>query len=293
VLVLGGAGMLGHKLFQTLVKRCDVYATFRRFDDRLQKTGIFEANRVVDGIDAWDMSSVARAVSEVRATWVVNCIGIIKQLDESRAPKTSIYVNALFPHLLSQLCEKVGARLIHISTDCVFSGKKGNYVEDDPADAEDLYGKTKYLGEIDDPHALTLRTSVVGRDLFSNVSLVDWFLSQSGRQVKGYTDAIYTGLSTAALSQEIWRIMHEHPELHGLYHVSTARITKFALLRLLNDAFNAGATIEPFDGVHYDRSLRSDRYRAATGFAPPDWPTMVRAMANDPIPYDRFRQAAD
>lgn len=285
--------MLGHKVYQTLKERCDVYATFRRFNDRLQKTAIFEAKQVVDGVDAWDMPSVARAVSETRATWVVNCIGIIRQLDEARDPKTSIYVNALFPHLLSQACKSAGTRLIHVSTDCVFTGKKGDYVEDDPSDAEDLYGKTKYLGEIDYPHALTLRTSIVGRDLFSDLSLVDWFLGQSGKTAKGYTNAIYTGLSTSAVSREIWRVISEHPELHGLYHVSSSKITKFAFLTLVNRFFKVGVTLEPFDGIRCDRSLVSHRYGRAAGFIAPDWETMVREMATDPTPYDRFRQAGD
>lgn len=283
--------MLGHKLFQILKDRCEVFATFRHFDARLRQTGIFDASRVLDRVDAWDMPSVEGAVAQSRPTWVVNCVGIIKQLDEARHPKPSIYVNALFPHLLSEICAKTGTRVIHISTDCVFSGAKGDYIEDDPSDADDLYGKTKFLGEMHYGHALTLRTSIVGRDLFSNVSLVDWFLSQSGKTVKGYANAIYTGLSTDALSREIWRVISEHPELHGLYHVSATKITKLALLTLVNRFFEAGVKIEPYDGVRCDRSLLSQRYREAAGFTPPDWETMVREMANDPTPYGRFKKA--
>ncbi len=292
ILILGGGGMLGHKLFQVLREHCEVFATFRQFDDRLRETGVFDLSQVVDHVDAWDMSSVEEAVAGTRPTWVVNCIGIVKQLDEARDPKQSVYVNALFPHLLSEVCVKAGARFIHISTDCVFNGKKGDYLENDPSDADDLYGKTKFLGETRSRHGLTLRTSIVGRDLFTNVSLVDWFLSERGKTVKGYEHAIYTGLSTDALSREIWRIISDHAELYGLYHVSAAKITKLALLTLVNRFFKAGVIIEPFEGVRCDRSLRSDRYREATGFTPPAWETMVRAMAHDPTPYDRFRQAA-
>jgi dTDP-4-dehydrorhamnose reductase len=283
--------MFGHKLFQILKGRCEVFVTFRHFDARLRQTGIFDPSQIVDHVDAWDMSSVEQAVTQTRPTWVVNCVGVIKQLDEARDPKTSIYVNALFPHLLADVCAKSGTRVIHISTDCVFSGIKGDYTEDDPADADDLYGKTKFLGEMHYEHALTVRTSIVGRDLFSDVALIDWFLSQSVKTVKGYTNAIYTGLSTDALSREIWRIITEHPELHGLYHVSTAKITKLALLTLVNRFFQAGVEIEPYDGVRCDRSLLSHRYREAAGFTPPEWETMVREMANDPTPYDRFRKS--
>jgi dTDP-4-dehydrorhamnose reductase len=188
--------MLGHKLFQVLQERCDAYATFRRFDARLRMTGVFDRARVVDGVDAWDMTSVRRSISEIRPAWVVNCIGLIKQLEDARTAKASIYVNALFPHLLCEWSADFSARVIHVSTDCVFSGKRGDYSEDDSSDAVDLYGKAKYLGEVIYDHSVTLRTSIVGRDLFSDVSLIDWFLSQSGKAVQGYTSAVYTGLST-------------------------------------------------------------------------------------------------
>jgi len=293
VLILGGGGMLGHKLYQVLRDHCDVYASFRRFDTRLRMAGIFGSAQVVDGVDAWDMSSVRRAVSDTRPDWVVNCIGLIKEVEAARNPKANIYINALFPHLLCECSADIGARVIHVSTDCVFSGKRGDYSEEDPSDAVDPYGEAKHLGEVTGDHALTLRTSIVGRDLFRDVSLIDWFLGQSGKRVQGYTNAVYTGLSTDALSREIWRIMSEYPQLHGLYHVSSDKITKFALLTLVNRLFKAGITIEPFDGVSCDRSLRSDRYRRETGFVPPSWEDMIAAMAKDPTPYDRLRRASE
>ena len=293
VLVLGGAGMLGHKVYQVLHEGCDVYATVRRFDDRIRKTGVFDSDRIVDGVDAWDLRSVRRAIVEIRPGWIVNCIGLIKQLDDASSAKASVYLNALFPHLVCECSAEVGARVIHISTDCVFSGKRGDYSEEDPSDAVDMYGKAKYLGEVAYDNALTIRTSIVGRDLFRDISLIDWFLSQAGKHVKGYTKAIYTGFSTEALAKEMWRLMREHPRIHGLYHVSSKKITKFELLTLVNDAFNNGSTIEPFDAVLCDRSLRSDRYRRDTGFTPPSWQDMVAAMAQDPTPYERYRGGSD
>lgn len=281
--------MLGHKLYQVLRDRCEVHATFRRFDTRL--AGIFRPSDVIDGVDAWDMASVRRAVSDTRPDSVVNCIGLIKQVDDARNLKESIYVNALFPHLVSECAGDIGARLIHVSTDCVFSGKSGDYSEEDSSDAVDVYGKAKYLGEVRYDHALTLRTSIVGRALFRDVSLIEWFLSQSGKRIKGYTNAIYTGLSTEALSSEIWRIVSEYPLMHGLYHLSSDKITKFSLLTLVNQFFKANVTIEPFDGVFCDRSLRSDRYRRETGFVPSSWEGMVAEMANDATPYGQFRRA--
>jgi len=293
VLILGGGGMLGHKLYQVLRDRCDVHATFRRFNARLGRTGVFDAAHVIDGIDAWDMASIRRVMSEIRPDWVLNCIGIIKQLDEAKDAKASIYVNALFPHLVCECAAETGARVIQISTDCVFSGKKGDYVEEDLSDAEDLYGKTKYLGEAVYDHAITLRTSIVGRDVFIDLSLIDWFLGQSGKRVKGYTNAFYTGLSTQVLSEEIWRVITQYPALHGLYHVSSSKISKFDLLSIVNRVFKAGVTLEAFDGVLCDRSLCSEQYREATQFVPPSWEEMVVGMANDPTPYNRFRGESD
>ena len=283
--------MLGHKLYQVLRDRCEVHVTFRRFDARLRRTGIFDPAHVIDGVDACDIPAIRRAISKTRPEWVLNCIGIIKQLDEAKDAKASIYVNALFPHLVSECAAEAGGRIVQISTDCVFSGKRGDYGEADPSDAEDLYGKTKFLGEATYDHAITLRTSIVGRDLFSDVSLIDWFLSQAGMQVKGYTKAFFTGVSTQVLSEELWRLITQYPTLHGLYHVASSKISKFDLLSIVNRIFKAGVTIEAFDGVRCDRSLRSDRYRDATHFVPPAWEQMVAGLANDATPYDRFRRA--
>jgi len=285
--------MLGHKVYQVLRDRCEVHATFRRFDARLRRTAVFDSAHVIDGIDAWDMPAIRRAVSQISPDWVLNCVGIIKQLDEAKDSKASIYVNALFPHLVCEYAAETGARVIQVSTDCVFSGKRGDYVEEDLTDAEDLYGKTKYLGELAYDHAITLRTSIVGRDLFNEVSLIDWFLAQSGKHVKGYTNAFYTGLSTQVLSEEIWRLITKCPGLHGLYHVSSNKISKFDLLSIVNRVFKAGITLEPYDGVRCDRSLRSERYREATAFVAPSWEDMVVGMASDPTPYKRFRSEND
>lgn len=290
VLILGASGLLGHKLYQVLATKCEVYGTVRRFDERLRDTNMFDPLRIIEGVDAWDISSVKRAIRETKPGCVVNCIGIVKQLREAQLATPSIYINALFPHLLVDVCKETEARLVHISTDCVFSGARGKYREDDLTDAVDLYGRTKALGEVVQGRALTLRTSIIGRGLFSNVSLVDWFLSQAGRTVQGFKNAIYTGLPTIVLSEEIWRVVNTYPTLNGLYQVSSARISKLELLTLVNKFFQVGADIEPTEEPYCDRSLLGDRYRMATGFSAPSWPLMVEAMANDPTPYNRFRK---
>jgi dTDP-4-dehydrorhamnose reductase len=290
LLVLGGAGMLGHKAFQVLSEQFDTMVTFRRFDDRLRRTGLFADERVIPGVDATDLESVRSALDAARPDCVLNCVGVIKQLEAKTQPKLLIQINALFPHLLAELCAERGTRLIHLSTDCVFSGRKGDYTEDDASDAEDLYGRTKYLGEVSYPGSLTLRTSIVGRELFTNLSLVDWFLSQRGGTVRGYTNAVFTGLTTQALSREIGRVVRAFPELSGIYHVSAARISKCELLLLLRRTYRIDVTVEPYDDFRCDRSLDSSRYRSATGFQPPSWDAMVDEMAQDATPYDAFRQ---
>ena len=175
--------MLGHKAFQVFSHYFETAATFRHFDARLRSTGLFPESQVIDGVNANDLATVRSAVQQFRPNCVLNCVGIIKQLKEAKEARASIYTNALFPHLLAELCGDLGARLIHVSTDCVFSGRRGHYTEQDQSDAEDLYGRTKFLGEVDYAHALTVRTSIIGRELFSNLSLVDWFLAQKGGRV--------------------------------------------------------------------------------------------------------------
>ena len=291
VLVLGGAGMLGHKAFQTLSERFETWVTFRRFDERLRASGLFPESRVIAGVDASALETVRDAVDRARPDVILNCVGVIKQLDAAKDARTSIYTNALFPHLLAAEASERGARVIHVSTDCVFSGDRGQYGEEDFADARDLYGRTKFLGELPAPH-LTMRTSIVGRELFTTLSLLDWFLSQRGGTVRGFRRAIYTGFSTIALSREIARVIGERPGLTGLYHVSSEPITKYDLLHLWREAYGVEVGIEPDDAFFCDRSLRSERYRADAGFTPPSWPDMVREMARDATPYERIRGLA-
>ena len=290
-LILGGGGMLGHKAYQAFAGSFPTMVTFRRFDDRLREVDLFAADDVIDGVDAADLTSVDRALDLCQPTVVLNGIGIIKQLPEANDARASIYTNALFPHLLADRCCSRGIRLIHVSTDCVFSGRTGAYTEEDVSDAADLYGKTKYLGEVHYPGTLTVRTSIVGRELFSSLSLVDWFLSQEGERVRGFTKVRYSGLSTIAFARELLRLVTEFPMLEGLYHVASSPISKYDLLCLVRDAYGVSVDIQPFDGVVSDRTMRSDAYRRATGFVAPSWPEMITEMARDATPYERFRRA--
>jgi dTDP-4-dehydrorhamnose reductase len=290
VLILGGAGMLGHKVWQRLSPRFDARVTLRSGADDYAGLGLFDAERVVPGVDASDFARLSATLRELRPDVVVNCVGIIKQLPGAHDAITSITINSLLPHQLAAACAEIGARLIHVSTDCVFSGRKGMYRESDQPDAEDLYGRSKLLGEVTGAGCLTLRTSIIGRELRATTGLVEWFLSNRGAAVDGYGEAIFSGLTTLALADLIGNVIEHHPRLSGLYQVSTEPIDKLTLLRLINDAYGANVMIRPSSAVRIDRSLDSSRFREATGWQPRPWRELVAEMAADPTPYDDWRQ---
>lgn len=295
ILIFGAAGMLGHKLYQRYQDRYDVWATVRSSYPSYANYGIFNSEHIIGGVDAFNLDTATQALATVRPDVVINCIGIIKQLKEAKDPIISLTINSMFPHRLATLSRAAGARFIHISTDCVFNGRKGDYTEDDPSDAEDLYGRTKFLGEVDCPNALTIRTSIIGRELNSQSSLIEWFLSHrpgeknAGQPVRGFRRAIYTGFTTQAMADIIADVIDHHPELCGVWQVSSEKINKYDLLLLARDAYGMDIKIEPYDDFVLDRSLDSSRFRSETNFTPPSWETMIREMAADATPYDVWK----
>ena len=226
---------------------------------------------------------------QVRPGVVVNCVGALKPVAGALDPCEAIAVNALAPHRLAAAAGACGARLIHVSTDCVFDGLHGHYAEDDPPTATDLYGRSKALGEVTDGGHLTLRTSMVGRQLSGARGLLEWFLAHRGGTVQGYRAMVFSGLTTLALSRTIVAVITRQPALSGLVHVGGEPISKYDLLGLVNDVFEAGVTIEPVDGPRIDRSLDSRRFAALAGAAP-SWRRMLDEAAADETPYDRWRQ---
>ena len=282
VLVLGGTGMVGHKMFQILSSRphLEVYATARDLRGLEEHFDAGVLPRIRTGVDAADFDTIIRALASVQPDVVVNCIGLIKQLPLAEDPLTAITVNAQIPHRISLICRAAKARMVQIGTDCVFDGTRGGYREEDPSDAKDLYGRTKYLGEVTYPHCITLRTSIIGHELKGRLSLVEWFLAQKA-PIRGYTRAIYSGLTTPELARVVADYVLPHPELNGLYHLSVDPISKYDLLRLLATHYGVSTPIEPFDEVAIDRSLDSARFREATGYTPPVWPELAEAMHRD------------
>jgi dTDP-4-dehydrorhamnose reductase len=236
-------------------------------------------------VDADNFDTVIRALASIQPDVVINCIGLIKQLPIASDPLSAITVNAQLPHRISLISRAAGARMIHISTDCVFNGMNGNYTEDDLSSAEDLYGQTKYLGEVSYPHCVTLRTSIIGHELKGRYGLIDWFLGQQGI-IRGFTKAIYTGFPTMELARVISDYILPNEELNGVYHVSTDPISKYELLKLVAEKYGKRITIEPYDDFALDRSLDSSRFRSLTGYVTPTWSHLVDAMYHD---YDTNR----
>ncbi|NJP32595.1 SDR family oxidoreductase [Micromonospora sp. HSS6-12] len=275
VLVLGATGMLGHTLMRELARDPDVDVRgAARAPDMAAHFPADLAARITTGVDALDTDGIRRLLHRVRPDAVVNCVGVVKQRPEVQDAVQTVSLNALFPHVLSRECGRVGARLIHVSTDCVFSGDRGNYQETDLADPADLYGRSKLLGEATSGGALTLRTSIIGHELASNRSLVDWFLTQS-TVVRGYTKAIYSGVTTVEFARLLRTVVLPRTGLAGLYHVAASPIPKFDLLRLVAAEYAWTGEIVPFDGFVCDRSLSAEALAAATGYRPPAWPEMI------------------
>lgn len=278
VLVLGASGMLGNAMVRVLSEKKDwqIYGTVRS-DSARRFFSADIANRLISGIDVEQHDSLMQAFIRVRPDVVINCVGLIKQLADAEDPLQAIPINALLPHRLARLCELSGARLVHMSTDCVFAGDKGGYRESDPSDAKDLYGRSKFLGEVDYPHAVTLRTSIIGHELQSAHGLVGWFLSQQER-CKGFTRAIFSGLPTVVLAQIIRDVVIPRGDLSGVYHVAAQPISKYDLLKLIADVYGKSIEIVPDDRLVIDRSLNADRFREATDYVAPNWRSLIKSM---------------
>lgn len=279
VLVLGASGMLGSAVFREFDGHAphEVWGLVRN-EAFLPYFSPAQQSRILTGVDVLDEAALRAAFERVRPDVVINCVGLIKQKENVEDPLVVLPINAMLPHRLALLCAPGNVRLLHISTDCVFSGRKGMYTEDDPSDAEDLYGKSKYIGELRDvPHAVTLRTSIVGRELNSSRALVDWFLAQQG-SVHGFRRSIFSGMTAIELARIMRDVVLPDASLHGLYHVSSAPISKFDLLKLVAAEYGKTIDVLPDDALVIDRSLDSSRFRQTTGYRAPSWERMVREM---------------
>jgi len=279
ILILGGDGMLGHQLLQSLGARHEVKVTLRQALPNYVRYRLFDQNNAFDEFDAGHSERLWSILADYRPQVVINAIGIVKQRDTAKELIPSLEINSLLPHKLALIGRATGARLVHISTDCVFSGRHGGYTEQDIADAEDIYGRTKYLGEVHDDNAITLRTSIIGLELKGKKSLIEWFLDQKGK-VPGFRKAIYSGLTTQELARVIERLIVQFPELSGLWHVASEPISKYDLLKKYNSQLGRkDVELIPDDEFECDRSLSARAFESKTGYRAPAWDEMLTELA--------------
>jgi dTDP-4-dehydrorhamnose reductase len=286
ILVLGAYGMLGHKLFTRLGREFDVYGTCRELKANETWSWMFPSPRMFPWVRAEEPGTVLTPIKKVKPDVVINCIGIVKQLDAAKDAIQTITVNSLFPHQLAQTCEKEHARLIHFSTDCVFSGKKGKYKATDLTDAEDLYGRTKALGEVNKKGCVTIRSSIIGRELGTRNGLVEWFLSQKGKRVQGYKNAIYSGFTTIEMANIVKMVIARRPELSGTVQIASEPISKCDLLNLIKEKMRLDIKIESEFEHKIDRSLDGSAFNRLTDYAPPSWESMIEELARDSTMYE-------
>jgi dTDP-4-dehydrorhamnose reductase len=280
ILVLGGTGMLGHEAIRVLGEEHDMHASVR---DPAAARG-HGLNAELHAFDAGRPDRLPALLEASGAEVALNCIGIVKQLPEGSQPIPSIAINSLFPHQLAAACAERGVRLIHVSTDCVFSGElapPAAYTEAHAPDARDLYGRSKLLGEVSEGAALTLRTSIIGWELERALGLLEWLASQAGNPIRGFANAHFSGLTTHALARVVGEVVRDHPELGGLYQVSSEPISKYALVSELGEALGLGCTVERVDEPHVNRVLDSSRFRAETGIESPAWSEMIAELARE------------
>ena len=270
--------MLGNTLFKYFnnINNLKTYGFLRNKERLIKKSKYFNNYWIIEK-NFIDSSNLYLLLKEYKPKIIINCVGVVKQNPLSIDAQNSIEVNALFPHILYKCCQKLKSRLIHFSTDCIFSGIKGNYTESDISDANDIYGRSKFLGEIYGSNAITLRTSFIGNEIVSNRALLNWFLSQSGT-IKGYKKAIYSGLTTLEIARVLNKYIIPNNSLEGLYHLSSFKIDKYTLLNILKDIYSKKIVIEEDSDYVIDRSLNSDKFKLKTGYQPIEWVKAIEEM---------------
>ena len=289
ILVFGASGMLGHMLIRVLSPHHHVIGTTTsHYNVQSPLARILSRDNLIDLVDVHNLSTVEIAIRETKPDVIINCVGLIKQKMGTTNSVEAIQLNSLFPHQLAEICLKSNIRMIHFSTDCVFQGIPGIKRVSDTPNATDLYGLSKLLGEVNTPSSITLRTSIVGRQLFGSESLFEWAISQRGTTVKGYKNAIYTGLTTNQLSQIIEKLIQDFPELSGIYQLASSPISKFELISKLNNHLKLNLRIEPETDFHCDRTLDGTKFSELTNIDIPSWDDMLTELAADQSFYDNL-----
>lgn len=284
VLVIGGAGMLGHQCYLKFKKHFgenNVGCTLRKSASHYSRFGLFEGPNVFSNVDASDFGKVEEVLNSFKPEAVVNCVGLTLRKPELGDFENALELNSMLPHRLALWGLNNDCRVIHFSTDCVFDGSLGGYTEMNAPSAKDVYGKTKFLGEIHYRNSLTMRLSIVGRELEGKTELIEWFLGQKGKEVSGYSEVMYSGLTTNKVADEVIRVLEMFPQLSGLYQVSSEPISKYDLLELVKDIYRTDITLIKNTNYKSNKVLRCDKYVLATSFTQPRWTDLIQQMKNE------------
>ena len=284
IIILGGSGMWGHQVFLKLKDYYGVQSiacTLRKPVSHYDKIGIYKNARVFDRVDFTDFKQADLVLDGYQPDVILNCIGLTPRKHDSKDKQLYGKINSELPYHLLDWAKRNSAKLVHFSTDCVFSGIKGQYTENDKPDALDTYGRSKALGEVVDPSALTLRLSKIGREIEYKTEILEWILSQRGKKIQGYSRAYYSGLTTNFMAKELIRIIRDFPELNGLYQISSNKISKYELLTQINKIFNCQVEIEEKSDYSVDKSLNCDLYMSKTGYKKPSWSEMLTELKNE------------
>lgn len=280
ILVLGAGGMIGHKMYQVLsMEYPETYACFKRGFDEYKELGLFNQSYVIDDIDVYEFGKLEKMLNQLRPNVILNCVGITLRKKEIQNLEYCLEVNSLMPHRLKCWSAQNNAYLVHFSTDCVFDGAIGEYTENSPPSAKDNYGKTKYLGEVLGPRCLTLRGSMIGRELYGKTELLEWALAQRGKTIKGYANALYSGVTTSIMAELVTRILKLPSRLEGVYQVSSEPISKLDLLRKINHVFDLKMQIDEDCSYVSKKDLNSSKIRREIGFVCPSWDEMINQLA--------------
>ncbi len=291
ILILGGSGMIGHRIWATLSQSHEVFGTLRRVELGPLQDLVNPKNAILN-VDVLEDGAVEKVLSDIRPEVVINCIGLVKHLAASRDYVLTIKLNSLFPHKLAKACQSRNIRMIHFSTDCVFDGQKGMYREDDDTTATDMYGKSKALGEVSYlDNVLTIRTSTIGREVFPHGGLVEWFLSESGKTIKGYKNAIFSGFPTHTLAKILNEKVLNQPRLSGLLHIASEPIDKFTLLNLVKKEMNVNIEITKDEHFKLDRTLNGNKFLELTQFKAEPWKTMIQDINVDSEFYKKLSRS--
>ena len=282
ILILGGNGMIGHKMYQILSKEfSDIWVLFKKPINKISSNEIFNIEKVIDNFDLIHFEDLKVILDNVLPDVIINASGITIRRGINDNLLKSILINSALPHSLDNWARLNNKRLIHFSTDCVFSGKKGFYTESNSTDADDTYGKTKALGEVISPNSITLRGSMIGRELENKTELLEWFLNQRDKSVKGFSKVIYSGITTIRMAKFVLEIIKHHPEMHGIYNVSSISISKYELIGLFNQYFNKKCQVTSDDSYISNKDLNSTKFYRETGFKKPDWIELIQELVKD------------